>query len=158
MMTQEQAAVRAGLMTAASANEIIARTYGEQFETVNAQHATVAKVSRLLHVWANRYWIVALMEHIASGQLRLSINRNEITSEGHWRDGVTWDELMQVKRDVGYGDTWAVECYPSDDEVVNMANQRHLVLLNESPSYAWDKNEYILKSAQNGFPVQEQNK
>lgn len=54
-----------------------------------------------------------------------------------YRDGITWDDLMGVKRDCGYGDRWAVEVFPPDSHVVNVANMRHLWLLPGAPTYAW---------------------
>lgn len=54
-----------------------------------------------------------------------------------YRDGITWDELMQVKRDCGFADRWAVEIFPSDNETVNVANMRHLWLLPDAPPFAW---------------------
>ena len=54
-----------------------------------------------------------------------------------YRDGITWDDLMQVKRTCGFGDAWAVEIFPPDWDVVNVANMRHLWILPEAPTYAW---------------------
>lgn len=44
-------------------------------------------------------------------------------------DGITWDDLQWIKRAAGYGDREAVEVYPLDDDVVNVANMRHLWIL-----------------------------
>lgn len=56
-----------------------------------------------------------------------------------YRDGITWDDLQRVKRDCGFGDVWAVEVYPDDSELVNVANMRHLWLMAEAPAFAWRK-------------------
>lgn len=45
------------------------------------------------------------------------------------KDGLTWDELQEVKSDAGYGDRAAIEVYPRQDEIVNYANIRHLWVL-----------------------------
>jgi hypothetical protein len=58
---------------------------------------------------------------------------------GRWLDGITWDELQHLKMLAGYGDRVAVEIYPPDSEVVNIANIRHLWLLNEVPTFMWQR-------------------
>lgn len=73
-----------------------------------------------------------------SVDVRISINRTEWRN-GRWVGDITWDELMGVKRAIGRGSQWCTEVYPPDDEVVDVANMRHLWLLSEAPSYAWRK-------------------
>lgn len=58
-----------------------------------------------------------------------------------YRDGITWDDLMQVKRDVGFANEWAVEVFPPDRDVVNVANMRHLWILPQAPAFAWRKGD-----------------
>lgn len=70
---------------------------------------------------------------------RLSVCRITTNSKLGWNDGLTWDELQQIKRECGYGDFYAVEVYPPDDEVVNVKNFRHLWLLVEPLSIGWFK-------------------
>ena len=67
---------------------------------------------------------------------RLSICRTSI-SGNRWKDGITWDELQRIKNVVGYGDADAVEIYPADDDVVNVANMRHLWVLDARIPFAW---------------------
>lgn len=75
------------------------------------------------------------------GIVRLSVNRTEVVAAtGDWTEGITWDELMAVKRECGFSDRWAVEVYPPDASVVNVANIRHLFLLDGPPEYGWKKN------------------
>ena len=50
------------------------------------------------------------------------------------RDGLTWDVLQWVKAEVGYSAREALELYPRDDMLVNVANMRHLWLLPEEPA------------------------
>lgn len=47
---------------------------------------------------------------------------------------------MDIKRQLGYGDFDAVEVYPKDNDVVNVANIRHLFILNEPLPFIWRKN------------------
>lgn len=44
-------------------------------------------------------------------------------------DGITWDDLQWLKAAVGFGDREAVEVFPRDCDVVNVANMRHLWVL-----------------------------
>lgn len=70
--------------------------------------------------------------------VRLSVNRTTLNGE-RWDEGITWEELQRVKAECGYPLAWAVEIYPSQGEVVNVANMRHLWLLREAPAFAWKK-------------------
>lgn len=85
---------------------------------------------------SNRY--LAHLYH-DRGFVRLSINRADMTPAGKWDDGLTWDEMMAVKDECGFGECWAVEVYPPNSEVVNVANMRHLWLFTEAPAYGWRK-------------------
>lgn len=69
--------------------------------------------------------------------LRLSVNRTKLLGTGRWDDGLTWDELQTVKRIAGYENYWAVEIYPPDAEVVNVASMRHLWIVPTMPEFAW---------------------
>lgn len=95
-------------------------------------HAAIA-------VWRSRDYLVQVFD-APGGVLRMSVCRTTWDGRGgRWRDGITWDELQRLKAEVGYGDCWAVEIYPPDDEVVNAANLRHLWLLAERPPFAWQR-------------------
>lgn len=89
---------------------------------------------RAIRVWRSREFLVQLYDD--AGQLRLSVNRCAIGNDGHWVDGITWDELMRVKTAVGYGGAWAVEVFPPDQQTVNVANIRHLWII-PAPAFAW---------------------
>ena len=82
-------------------------------------------------VWRNKKFTV-MVWNVPAGK-KLSISRN--TWDSHTRrytDGITWDEIMEIKRGVGFGDKNAIEFYPPDDEVINIANVRHIWILPES--------------------------
>ena len=74
-----------------------------------------------------------------SGVTRLSIQRCAFDRKtGRWVDGITWDDLQRLKGLAGYGDAVAVELYPPDHHVVNVANLRHLwVLDGAEPPFMW---------------------
>lgn len=70
--------------------------------------------------------------------MRLSINKTSHNGDT-WDDNITWDELQKIKNECGYGDACAVEIFPPDESVVNVANMRHLWLLPEPPSFMWNR-------------------
>lgn len=69
---------------------------------------------------------------------RISVNRTELKASGGWEDNLTWDELMSIKAELGYEHDYAVEIYPKKENIVNVANMRHLwVLPEELKSFGW---------------------
>lgn len=89
-----------------------------------------------VRVWGSRDFLVALYSD--EGRDRLTINRTTMDrTTGRWVDGITWDEIQDLKRQAGFGDRWAVEVYPPESEVVDAANMRHLWLLDTPPSVGW---------------------
>jgi hypothetical protein len=88
----------------------------------------------------NRHFLAMLTMDDCGGvpYLRLTVNRTELTNDGGFKDGITWDELMAVKRGIGFADLWMTEVYPPDEDIVNVGNMRHLFLVHQPP-YAWSK-------------------
>lgn len=70
--------------------------------------------------------------------IRLSICKTKRQGT-RWADGITWDELQQIKSLIGFANSCAVEVYPENRNVVNVANMRHLFVLPERPAFAWKK-------------------
>ena len=93
--------------------------------------------NNLREVWRNKQFMVQVFKE--GGRERLSVIRCKLTCIGEWADGITWDNLMQLKHECGRGDKWAVEIFPPDDRIVNVANMRHLWILDGPPEYAWKK-------------------
>lgn len=91
-----------------------------------------------LAAWRSRRYVVILYSE--GMHRRLSVNRTTFKDDGRFDDGLTWDELQEIKRQVGFGDLWAVEVYPPDAEIVNVSNIRHLWLLPQAPIFAWKDN------------------
>ena len=48
-------------------------------------------------------------------------------------------ELQDIKRQAGLGDYMAVEIYPKDRDIVNVANMRHLWVLRDPLQFGWRK-------------------
>lgn len=77
-------------------------------------------------VWESKlYKVVAFADN---GAIRLDIERKDK------KDGITWDELQQIKADCGWKDQDAIEFYPRESDVINTGNVRHLyVFLEQLP-------------------------
>jgi hypothetical protein len=89
-----------------------------------------------IYIWRSREFLVQFFaEPNCAG--RLSINRTEINSDGGWKDGITWNELQELKKQAGFADCWAIEFFPPEDDVVNVANIRHVWLLDKLLPFGW---------------------
>lgn len=88
----------------------------------------------------NRHYFVQIHRPPASAPhivCRLSINRAVLNDSGGWLDGITWDSLQAVKAGVGFAGYDALEVYPRQSDLVNVANIRHLWILREPLEWAW---------------------
>lgn len=91
----------------------------------------------VVEAWRSRRFLAQIYEK-KNGVQRVSICRTMIdVTNGRWVDGITWDELQDIKRQIGFGDKDSVEVHPADKDVVNVANMRHLWVLDEPLPYAW---------------------
>lgn len=91
-------------------------------------------------VYLSRNFLVQVFE--SGDYLRLSVTKCKVGNMLKGRtfaDGVSWNELQDIKRQVGLGDRFAVEIYPEDDRIVNDANMRHLWIFpaGERLTCAW---------------------
>lgn len=93
----------------------------------------------LTRVMRSRDFLLQQVE-LPGDPLRLSINRTSLGGDGRWKDGITWDEIQRLKREAGFGDRFAVEVFPADIDVVNVANVRHIWVLDEAPAFSWRRN------------------
>lgn len=115
------------------------RELPEQLTEVPSEEWPKAQTrARRIGVWRCRHWLVQeFIEDEDSGIVRLSVNRTEIGADGRWSDNLTWDELQFIKNELGHGDRDAVEVYPREQDVVNVANMRHLWVLPDLVPFAW---------------------
>lgn len=113
------------------------RAFGEDFQRIAESEIEEVRHmgKRPTAIFRNRHFLAALYVDECGGTdfIRLTVNRAELLPDGGWRDGITWDELMAVKRGIGMGDRWMTEIYPPDEEIVNVANMRHLFLVPQPP-------------------------
>ena len=90
-------------------------------------------------VWRSRFFLVQCYAE-QDGITRLSVVRSVIEpTTGRWRDGITWEELQTIKREVGFQDYMAVEIYPADRNIINVANMRHLWVMRDPLPFGWKK-------------------
>lgn len=98
-----------------------------------------ANTKNLVKVWRSRTHLVQGYDDGMPNQLiRLSVNRTILGKDGRWNDGITWDELQALKGQAGYSDYSAIEIYPTNRSIVNVANMRHLWVLKEHLKMGWN--------------------
>lgn len=88
-----------------------------------------------ISVWRSRDYLAQVFRE-PSG-MRISVNRTMVTQTGDWRDAIPWDDLQRIKREVGFPDVAALEVYPADEDVVNVANIRHLWIVPGIQPWWW---------------------
>lgn len=119
--------------------KLAARQYGKQMQEQHlAAHLRVADGSPF-RVLRSREFLAQIYNE--NGHVRISVCRTELDSEGYWKDGISWEELQRIKNECGFADQCAVEVYPPESDVVNVANMRHLWILPEPPAFAWRAKE-----------------
>lgn len=92
----------------------------------------------ILEIWRSKKYLVIVWK-VPAGK-KLSISRQEWDSkERRYKDGITWDEIMEIKHDIGMGNKTGIEFFPADDEVINLGNVRHIWIVPD------DKINDILK-------------
>lgn len=93
-------------------------------------------------VWRSRFFLVQEfndLDHVGNPVKRLSVARTTMGADGRWLADVSWDELQEIKRQIGLGGMYAIEVYPRDGDIVNVANMRHLWVLPAPLAIGWFK-------------------
>jgi hypothetical protein len=112
------------------------KRYGATLEEIPRQHWEHAAQQFQTRTLRSRRFLVQVFQR--HGQVRLTVTQTGLNDDGSWKDGITWDELQTVKRECGYGAACAVELFPPDEQVVNVANLRHLWIV-PAPDFMWQK-------------------
>lgn len=100
--------------------------------------STMLAEPRLVEVWRSRDFLVQVFVEEGGLVTRLSVNRTVLNpSTGRWLEGITWDDLQRLKRECGRGALFAVEVYPADRDIINVASIRHLWVLPQPLHFAW---------------------
>lgn len=90
-----------------------------------------------IQAWRSSRFVACLYVEPDKTARRLSICRARLDDTGRYEADITWDDIQQIKSECGFGDLDAVEVYPRDADVVNVANMRHLWLLPEPSALVW---------------------
>ena len=88
-----------------------------------------------VQVWRSRYFLAQIFAP-SQGATRISVNRTSISGSS-WSEHITWEDLQRIKSECGFANEMAVEIFPSDSDVVNVANMRHLWVLDAPLPFAW---------------------
>lgn len=92
---------------------------------------------RLMAALRSRHFLVQIYNE-GGGYVRMSVNRTEVDEKTlRWREDISWDDMQRLKSEAGYGARDAVEVYPPDSDVVNVANMRHLWIMPEPLPFVW---------------------
>ncbi len=95
---------------------------------------TEYRPDKLKEVWRSRDYLVQIFND--GPYERISVCRTSINGN-RWTDGIPWEDLQRLKKECGRGDLAAVEIYPPDKDLVNVANMRHLWVLPAVPNFCW---------------------
>jgi len=106
------------------------KQYGDHLTYVAREDWPANSPPDLLLVMRSNAYLVQIHAAPSPAKVRLSIIRSSIIGN-QWSDGIGWNDLQELKRQAGYGDALAVEVYPPAVDVVNVANMRHLWILDE---------------------------
>lgn len=125
---------------------IASRAQRRQLKRDNAQQPTFLRevpreqwptmAAPPLRVLRSRDFLVQEYAATPPASVRLSVCRTTLSGD-RWQDGITWDDLQRLKRECGYGNADAIEIFPSDTDIVNVANMRHLWVMLEPVVCAW---------------------
>jgi hypothetical protein len=95
-------------------------------------------LAKILRVLRSRDYLVQVYAAAEPAIVRLSVNRTGIDQGSGWLQDISWEDLQRLKREAGYANHDAVEVFPPDCDVVNVANMRHLwVLPPGNLPFAW---------------------
>lgn len=102
------------------------KNYQSELKLLDSGEIPEGEASGLIEVWRSNRYLVQVFEHNHS-VLRMSVLRIDVDpGESRYQNGIPWNELQKLKREVGHGESEAVEIYPYDSHQVNVANMRHL--------------------------------
>lgn len=113
--------------------EAESRKFSDDFVVMPIENILRPETKRPTALLRNRHFVAQI--YITAESTRISINRAKLKElrDGKpiWADNITWDEIQEIKGRLGYGDCDAVEIYPKDQDVVNVANMRHIWILSD---------------------------
>lgn len=83
--------------------------------------------------WISKHFVVEVHRSLQNGDEALCINRTSREADGYrWKGDITWDELMDIKRQCGRGEKFAIEVFPEDSNIIDTDNVRHLWIIEKN--------------------------
>lgn len=127
--------IKAGRITRKAAKDFMKKEstkYNTLFVPIEGEHPNPDFVQAV----RNRDFLVQIFkEEYAT---RLSINKTKLNKDGSgWEDGIFWDDIQRIKNNLGYRDYCAIEIYPPERDLVNVANIRHVFVVKHEPEFMW---------------------
>lgn len=115
--------------------KIESQRYGKEFIRLHKGNVRTFDLNGtpqdLLDCWRNKYYLVQYYQN--GNWERLSINRTDYDPvRDCWLGDISWDDLMQIKDTLGFGNRDAIEIYPQTKDVIYVTYMRHLFLIPES--------------------------
>lgn len=116
------------------------RKFGSKLQKIAKEHwpgfCQKASSREIIGVWRSKDFLLIEYEE-PNCMRRLTVCRTMINKNGELLDGISWDDLQRLKGEAGYTDFDAVEIFPKDSNVVNVANMRHLWINLANPNAVW---------------------
>lgn len=100
------------------------------------------RLENMIEVWVSKRFLVQVFNE-NEGSLRVSVCRTQIDDADAWMTNISWDDLMQIKRDIGRAQLCALEVLPADFDIVNVANMRHFWILKD-PFFGWRNDKPVV--------------
>lgn len=98
------------------------------------------KPKNLVKAYVSKRYFVQLYQE-DNKPLRISIIRNKVNVSMEWEDNLTWEEIQGIKDDIGFKNYDCVEVYPAHDNIVNVANMRHIWVMDKLLPFSWKKGD-----------------
>lgn len=113
------------------AHKILISTYPDELTKVSENDPDIPYSSHpedITAIYRNKkFTVIVWKQNRYCKYCKFTVSRNEWSSkERRYLDNITWDEIMEIKRAIGLGETQCWEYFPKDSEVVNEANLRHI--------------------------------
>lgn len=109
--------------------------YTEVLEEIPREEWPAVIPDRLWKALRSNQFFVQIYQE-ADDIIRLTACRTAMEGDD-WAANITWDSLQDLKRRCGYGERYAIEVYPREIDMVNVAAMRHLWILPEPLQIGW---------------------
>lgn len=104
------------------------------------RYSSLVQPEGLEQVWTDGTFLCQVYKK-QNGVTRISVckkgEHSALTRE--WDENITWQELQDIKMMLGFDGFDAVEIFPKGKDVVNVANMRHIWILDKPLPFAWRK-------------------